>query len=76
MGLRKEHSVLQLFLFNEGFLIESRYRAGYPLYEGFFETRSNGGSSDPPDCPADAICSSESIEGNPLPLRRGEVSAK
>jgi hypothetical protein len=34
MGLRKEHSALQLL--NEGFLIESRYRAGYPLYEGFF----------------------------------------
>ena len=34
MGLRKEHSVLQLL--NEGFFIESRYRAGYPLYEGSF----------------------------------------
>jgi len=59
MGLRKEHSVLQLF--NEGFLSESRFRAGNPLYEGFFETRSNGGSSDPLDCPANAICSYESM---------------
>jgi len=58
MGLKEEHSV---FLFNEGFLIESRYRAGYPLYEGFFETRSNGGSSDPLDCPANARCSYESM---------------
>jgi hypothetical protein len=39
MGLRKEHSV---FLFNEGFLIESRYRAGYPLYEGFFKPDNMG----------------------------------
>ena len=36
----------------------------------------NGGFSEPLDCPSYAICSSESIEGNPLPLRRGEVSAK
>jgi hypothetical protein len=35
MGLRKEHSV---FLFNEGFLIESRFRASYPLNEGLFRT--------------------------------------
>jgi len=35
MGLRKEHSALQLFLY-EGFLIESRYRAGNPFNEGFF----------------------------------------
>jgi len=34
MGLRKENSVL---LFNEGFFIESRFRAGYPLYEGLFK---------------------------------------
>jgi len=33
MGLKEEHSV---FLFNEGFLIESRFWAGCPLYEGFF----------------------------------------
>ncbi len=39
MGLRKEHSV---FLFNERFLIESRYRAGYPLYEGFFKPDNMG----------------------------------
>jgi hypothetical protein len=39
MGLRKEHSVLQLF--NEGFLSESRFRAGYPLYEGFFSLKPN-----------------------------------
>ena len=37
MGLRKEHSVLQLF--NEGFFIESRFRAGYPLYEGLFSLK-------------------------------------
>jgi hypothetical protein len=36
MGLRKEHSVL---LFNEGFSLESRYRAGNPLYEGFFSLK-------------------------------------
>ena len=34
MGLREEHSVLQLF--NEGFLLESRFRVGNPLYEGSF----------------------------------------
>ena len=34
MGLKEEHSALQLF--NEGFLIESRFRAGRPLYEGSF----------------------------------------
>jgi len=33
MGLRKEHSVLQLL--NEGFFIESRFWAGNP-YEGSF----------------------------------------
>jgi len=31
MGLKKEYSILQLFLLYEGFLIESRYRAGYPF---------------------------------------------
>jgi len=35
MGLRKEQSV---FLFNEGFLSESRFRAGCPLNEGLFRT--------------------------------------
>ena len=34
MGLKEEHSVLQLL--NEGFFIESRFRAGNPLYEGSF----------------------------------------
>ena len=34
MGLKEEQSVLQLL--NEGFLIESRYRAGNPFNEGFF----------------------------------------
>jgi len=37
MGLRNEHSVLQLL--NEKFLSESRYRAGYPLYEGLFSLK-------------------------------------
>jgi len=32
MGLRKEHSALQLL--NEGFLIESRYRVSNPFNEG------------------------------------------
>ena len=39
MGLRKEHSVL---LFNEGFLIESRFRAGCPLNEGLFKPDNMG----------------------------------
>jgi hypothetical protein len=34
MGLKEEQSVLQLL--NEGFFIESRYRAGNPFNEGFF----------------------------------------
>jgi len=34
MGLRKEHSALQLL--NEGFLIESRYRVSNPFNEGSF----------------------------------------
>jgi hypothetical protein len=34
MGLRKEHSVLQLL--NEGFLLESRFRVGNPFNEGSF----------------------------------------
>jgi len=34
MGLKEEHSVLQLL--NEGFLLESRYRAGNPFNEGSF----------------------------------------
>jgi hypothetical protein len=34
MGLKEEHSVLQLL--NEGFLLESRFWAGSPLYEGLF----------------------------------------
>ena len=33
MGLRKEHSAL---LFNEGFLLESRFRVGNPFNEGSF----------------------------------------
>ena len=37
MGLRKENSVLQLL--NEKFSLESRYRAGNPLYEGFFSLK-------------------------------------
>ncbi len=32
MGLRKEHSALQLL--NEGFLLESRYRVSNPFNEG------------------------------------------
>jgi len=40
MGLRKEHSVLQLL--NEGFFIESRFRAGCPLYEGFLKPDQMG----------------------------------
>jgi len=39
MGLKEEHSVWQSFLFNEGFLLESRYRAGNPLYEGFLSLK-------------------------------------
>jgi len=34
MGLKEEHSVLQLL--NEGFFIESRFRAGCPFNEGSF----------------------------------------
>ena len=34
MGLREEHSALQLL--NEGFLIESRYRVSNPFNEGSF----------------------------------------
>jgi len=41
MGLRKEHSVSQLFLY-EGFLIESRYRAGNPFNEGFLKPDKMG----------------------------------
>jgi hypothetical protein len=37
MGLEEEHSALQSFLFNEGFLLESRYRVGNPLNEGFLK---------------------------------------
>jgi len=40
MGLKEEHSALQLF--NEGFFIESRYRAGNPLYEGLFKPDKMG----------------------------------
>jgi len=39
MGLRKEQSV---FLFNEGFLLESRFRAGCPLNEGLFKPDQMG----------------------------------
>jgi len=39
MGLRKEQSVL---LFNEGFFIESRFRAGNPLNEGLFKPDQMG----------------------------------
>jgi hypothetical protein len=34
MGLKEEHSVWQLF--NEGFLLESRFRVGNPFNEGSF----------------------------------------
>ena len=40
MGLRKENSVLQLL--NEGFFIESRFRAGCPLNEGLFKPDQMG----------------------------------
>jgi hypothetical protein len=40
MGLREEHSALQLL--NEGFLIESRYRDGYPFNEGLFKPDQMG----------------------------------
>ena len=39
MGLRKEHSALQLL--NEGFLIEFRFWAGNP-YEGFLKPDNMG----------------------------------
>ena len=39
MGLTKEHSV---FLFNEGFLIKSRYRVGNPFNEGFLKPEQMG----------------------------------
>jgi len=42
MGLRKEHSALQLFNLYEGFFIESRYRAGNPLYEGLLKPDKMG----------------------------------
>jgi len=42
MGLREEHSALQLFLLYEGFLIESRYRAGNPFNEGFLKPDKMG----------------------------------
>jgi hypothetical protein len=42
MGLRKEHSALQLFNLYEGFLIESRYRVGNPFNEGLFKPDKMG----------------------------------
>jgi len=42
MGLRKEHSILQLFLVNEGFFIESRYGVGNPFNEGLFKPDQMG----------------------------------
>ena len=39
MGLKEEHSVL---LFNEGFLSESRFRAGNPFNEGLFKPDNMG----------------------------------
>ena len=41
MGLKEEQSVSQLFLY-EGFLIESRYRAGNPFNEGFLKPDKMG----------------------------------
>ena len=43
MGLKEEHSVWQLF--NEGFLLESRFRVGNPLYEGSFLGPDNMGEA-------------------------------
>ena len=40
MGLKEEHSVLQLL--NERFFIESRFRAGCPLNEGLFKPDQMG----------------------------------
>ena len=40
MGLKEEHSVLQLF--NEGFLLESRFRVGNPFNEGLFKPDNMG----------------------------------
>jgi len=39
MGLKEEQSV---FLFNEGFFIESRFRAGCPFNEGLFKPDNMG----------------------------------
>ncbi len=40
MGLKEEQSVLQLL--NEGFSLESRYRAGNPFNEGLFKPDNMG----------------------------------
>jgi len=40
MGLKEEHSVLQLL--NERFFIESRFRAGNPFNEGLFKPDQMG----------------------------------
>jgi hypothetical protein len=40
MGLREEHSALQLL--NEGFFIESRFWAGNPFNEGLFKPDKMG----------------------------------
>jgi len=40
MGLKEEQSVWQLF--NEGFFIESRFRAGNPFNEGLFKPDQMG----------------------------------
>jgi hypothetical protein len=40
MGLKEEHSALQLL--NEGFLIESRFWAGNPFNEGFLKPDKMG----------------------------------
>ena len=42
MGLGEEHSVLQLFNLNEGFSLESRFRAGNPINEGFLKPDKMG----------------------------------
>ena len=43
MGLKEENSALQLF--NEKFLLESRFWAGYPFNEGSFLGSDNMGEA-------------------------------
>jgi hypothetical protein len=65
IGLKEEHSA---FIFNKGFLLESRFWAGCPFNEGSFLGSDKMGEALILKCSANARCGHESMLGTYEPL--------